>query len=104
MTNDEKTPTRPGAPPVSGTAVELAGTAIALSTVATRLENAAELIRGSAQSCANAARLVDDLGGIDAVALLRDVEGQLGTLAEAVHDTRRAVTGVRKALPKGKPI
>lgn len=90
--DDDKTPTRRE---FADDASDLADTAIAFTTVATRLRNAAELAETAAERCKEAARLVGHYGKADRAALLRDLEEQLGTLTESMHDTRRAVRTTR---------
>ena len=91
--------------PTAGTA--LANTAVALSTAATRLKAASELVDATAHRCAEAARLVDDYDDPAQETLLHELEDQLGVLAEAIHDTRRAMRRVRlgalRAMRKDPP-
>lgn len=84
-------------PAASDAATALANTALALSTASTRLTATAELMDAIASSCAEASRLVDEYEGPDRAALLAGLEEELGQLAEAVHDTRRAVRSARLA-------
>ena len=77
---------------------DIANTGIALATIATRLRHEADLADTAADRCREAARVGEDWSTADRAAALRDVEENLGTLADAVHDTRRALRQARLAM------
>ncbi len=99
--DDDSDQTPAGRNPLTGfgglDAADIANTGIALATVATRLRHQADLADAAADRCREAARLGEDYGTSDRRAALRDIEEDLGTLAEAVHDTRRALRAARLA-------
>lgn len=95
---EEKTPTGRRPMPVSDVALALATASIALATAATRLENAGQLVRSVAVHCAEASRLVDGYGPPDRSLLLRELEDQLATLADDVHEARRKVRASRLTM------
>lgn len=101
--SDDKTPARRGQVPITENSLALAAQAVALATAATQLENAGALIRGAAVQCGEASRLMDDHGAVDRSSLLRELEEQLGVLADGIHETRRRVRACRLALEATKP-
>lgn len=101
--SDDKTPARRGQAPITESSLALAAQAVALVTAATQLENASALIRGAAVQCGEASRLIDDYGAPDRSAIIRDLEEQLGVLADGIHETRRRVRACRLALEATRP-
>lgn len=89
------TPSPPGGIAAGTEQADIASTGIALATVATRLRHQADLADAAAERCREAARVGEGFSAHDRGAALRDVEEGLGTLAEAIHDTRRALRSVR---------
>lgn len=94
--DDDPTPPPPPGGVAAGTVeADIASTGIALATVATRLRHQADLADAAASRCAEAARMGEDFSTGDRAAALRDIEHELETLGEAVHDTRRALRRAR---------
>jgi hypothetical protein len=90
-------------PAASDAATALANAALALATAATRLAAASELVESVAGRCAEAARVVDAYDGPDREQLLAGLEDELGHLAEAIHDTRRAMRKARLRMKGETP-
>lgn len=101
--DDDQTPTGRG--PLAGfgglvDAADIANTGIALSTVATRLRHQADLADTAAERCGEASRMGEDFSAKDRAAALGDIERDLITLADAIHDTVRAMRDARMAALK----
>jgi hypothetical protein len=101
--DDDKTPTGRG--PLAGfgglvDAADIANTGIALATVATRFRHQADLADAAAQRCGEASRMGEDFSAKDRAAALADIEHDLITIADAVHNTIRAVRQARMAALK----
>jgi hypothetical protein len=100
--DDDKTPARRRDPEHGGPdAADIANTGLALATVATRLRHCADLADAAARRCSEAARMGEEFSAQDRSTALRDSEHELETLAEAVHDTRRAMRDARRDI-KGR--
>ncbi len=92
---DDRTPARREIPPRGPDAADIANTALALATVATRLRHAADLADAAAERCGQAARMGEEYSAQDRATAMRDIEEDLGSLGEAIHDTRRALRSAR---------